>query len=127
VRSAHLQCPCFSPKWDNKVAQGRPEVHKNKFVTKSASFKLPMVLALAAKGIQCFDCPYYAASNGDIPRSFDCLALFDHYINNGQFEGRPFRCDSPVSTSVNLSWQAIEENKVQKRQGVHVSRAVVLM
>ena len=72
--------------------QGRPEVHKNKYVTDAPSFKLPLVLAAAAKGMACFDCHYYAAHNEDMPRSFDCLALFDHYINHGQFEGRSFKC-----------------------------------
>jgi hypothetical protein len=74
------------------MLQGRPEVHKNKYVTNAASYKLPQVLAAASKGIQCFDCPFYAAENEDIPRSFNCLALFDHYINHGQFEGRAFKC-----------------------------------
>lgn len=85
-------------------------MHKNKFVTNSASFKLPMVLALAAKGVECFDCPFYAASNGDIPPSFNCLALFDHYINNGQFEGRPFRCGLSASAMICVSRQA-QRNK----------------
>jgi hypothetical protein len=80
--------------------QGRPEVHKNKYVTNAAAYKLPAVLAAAAKGMQCFDCGYYAATNDDIPRSFDCLHLFDHYINHGQFEGRSFRC-APASRGAN--------------------------
>lgn len=70
-------------------------MHKNKYVTDAPSYKLPHVLGAAARSMACFDCPYYAAQNEDIPRSFDCLALFDHYINHGQFEGRPFRCARP--------------------------------
>ena len=74
------------------ATQGLPEVHSNVYETDGAQFKLPLVLAAAAKGAACFDCPYYAQSNPDIPETFDCDALFDHYINHGQFEGRPFKC-----------------------------------
>lgn len=71
--------------------QGHPEVHRNRYVTDVAVYKLPEVLAAAARGIDCFDCKFYADYNADLPASFDCLSLFDHYVNNGQFEGRPFR------------------------------------
>lgn len=67
-------------------------MHRNVYDTDAARFRLPFVLSAAAIGPACFDCEYYAAANPDIPTAFDCEGLFDHFINNGQFEGRDFKC-----------------------------------
>jgi hypothetical protein len=78
------------------VMQGRPEIQKNIYATdptRNSEYKLPMVLTEAARSIGCFDCEAYARENEDLPQSWDCRSFFDHYINYGQFEGRPYRCD----------------------------------
>lgn len=72
--------------------QGSPEVHTNAYVEDGARFQLPVILSAAAQGIECFDCPFYAVHNNDLPETQDCSALFSHWINFGQFEGRPARC-----------------------------------
>jgi hypothetical protein len=66
-------------------------VHKNAYATDAAEYKLPMVLAEAARSVDCFDCVAYLENSPDLPRAWDCPTLFNHYINYGQFEGRPFR------------------------------------
>jgi hypothetical protein len=75
-----------------QLEQKVPDIHQNRYVTSGAEFKLPSVLAAAAQGIECFDCEFYRLSNSDFPPGFTCQQLFDHYINNGQFEGRSYRC-----------------------------------
>jgi hypothetical protein len=118
----HADALNMTNKQGKQLVQGRAEVHENKFVTTNLSSvsKLPMVLALAAKGIECFDCPFYATSNVDLPPFFDCFALFDHYINYGQFEGRVFRCDSSVYRVLHFSRQVHNKRR-------HLTRADVSM
>jgi hypothetical protein len=58
----------------------------------SLAEKLAKTLAAAAQPSNCFDCPYYLQKNPDLPQDFDNLTCFQHFVNNGQFEGRPFRC-----------------------------------
>ena len=43
--------------------QGRAAVMANEGVAESAFLKLPMVLAMAARGPQCFDVDYYMRRN----------------------------------------------------------------
>jgi hypothetical protein len=71
--------------------QGNPDIKKNRYVSDGPRYKLPGVLQAALKGMDCFDCSYYRSQNPDLPPMWSCLQFFDHYINNGQFEGRNFR------------------------------------
>lgn len=74
--------------WVSIRTQKEPEVLANRYADKPAPYKLGGVLAAAAQGAACFNCDYYRKHNTDLPASFDCSAMFDHYVNHGQFEGR---------------------------------------
>lgn len=65
----------------------------NDYVTNTAQYHLPLVVTAALQGLQCFDCDYYRQASQDLPAEFTCNQMFEHYINNGQFEGRAYRCD----------------------------------
>jgi hypothetical protein len=77
------------------LLQGHPEVLKNSYVADSLEYRLPLVLAEATKPLECFNCVAYYEKNPDLPRSWDCRTFFEHYVNYGQFEGRPFEYVSP--------------------------------
>ena len=76
--------------------QGHPEVQQNEYIQHTAMWRLPRALATAATAADCFDCAFYAAQNSDLGHDLDCLELFAHYVNSGQFESRPMRCDAPL-------------------------------
>lgn len=84
------------PVFDNM--QGMPEVQANAYEASEASFKLGKVLAQAANGLECFDCEDYRQSNVDLAGMLECSDLFSHFLNYGQFEGRPHRCAHVQST-----------------------------
>lgn len=84
--------------------QGEPEVQNNMYKVNPAPFRLPQVLLAAAKGSECFDCAFYLGHNRDLVPAFkaspmQCVLLFNHWINYGQFEGRPSKyapCSRPL-------------------------------
>lgn len=82
-------------------------MQNNKYKVNPEPFRLPQVLLAAAKGSECFDCDFYLQNNKDLGPAFksspmQCILLFNHWINYGQFEGRPSKyapCLSCVSRS----------------------------
>ena len=43
---------------------------------------------MSMRGSDCFDVEFYKKHNQDIPEE---EATWEHFVNQGQFEGRPFR------------------------------------
>ena len=54
-------------------------------------FRLGKALTMAMRGSACFDFPEYRARSRDLPPDIPDAGLWDHFIHDGQFEGRPFR------------------------------------
>ena len=51
---------------------------------------------MGMRGSECFNLTYYQISNADMPIQD---ATWQHFINQGQFEGRPFRYSSVIRAS----------------------------
>lgn len=75
-------------KWKKAAAAS---IGTNDYVTRPARYQLPHKLAVLARGMDCFDCDYYIRVNLDIPRTWNCVQAFNHYVNAGSLEGRKAR------------------------------------
>ena len=51
---------------------------------------------MGMRGSECFNLTYYEISNADMPVH---EATWQHFINQGQFEGRPFRYSSVINSN----------------------------
>ena len=79
--------------------QGNDAVLKNPTSSKRLEQRAPLILQMAAVGLDCFDCSYYRARNADL--SFQtCWEAWTHFINFGQFDLRPSRCAPSPSLEI---------------------------
>lgn len=65
-------------------------INDNAYTSQKYVFRLPRMLTTLLRGPSCFDFEYYKKRSKDLqalPKSH----LWPHFINDGQFEGRPFR------------------------------------
>lgn len=63
---------------------------------KRSSYRLGKMLTMAKRGSRCFDFAFYAAKSHDLPAAWPQNQLWTHFVHDGQFEGRPFRCCSAI-------------------------------
>ncbi|KAK9841148.1 hypothetical protein WJX74_000759 [Apatococcus lobatus] len=66
------------------------EISSNEWVANADKFRLPKMLGLQALGSSCFDWQKYLHHNKDLA-AFPPPVLFQHFVFNGQFEGRQYR------------------------------------
>ena len=64
--------------------------NSNEYSQKRSFFRLPKMLSMARRGGHCFDFAFYKARSRDLP-AWPNDALWQHFVRDGQFEGRPFR------------------------------------
>lgn len=78
-----------------KAAPSKTSIIDNEGVAESQFLKLPKTLHMSTMEHQCFDTGYYMLRNPDIPARFAVdpspNSAFDHFLNFGQWEARPFR------------------------------------
>ena len=71
--------------------QGVPgAINSNDYATHRASYRLAKVLVMRLRGSACFDFEYYRSRSRDLS-SWPHAQLWDHFVQDGQFEGRSFR------------------------------------
>lgn len=72
--------------------QGTSEVQRSPVVEQLAELQAPLIIQMAARGLNCFDCEFYKQHYEDIA-PMSCWDAFIHFINQGQFEMRVHRYD----------------------------------
>lgn len=74
------------------------DVSKNDFSVKRGLYNLPNLLVGLRRGLRCFDCKFYKNSNPDLPKAWTCRQAYEHYINDGDIEGRKARYTCPIKS-----------------------------
>lgn len=69
-------------------------VNTNDYKDKRSFYRLSKMLSMWRRGPRCFDFPFYTSRSKDLP-PLPNDALWRHFVYDGQFEGRPFRCAQP--------------------------------
>ncbi len=73
------------------ILQGVPgAINSNDYADHRASYRLAKVLVMQLRGSACFDFEYYRSRSRDLS-SWPQPQLWDHFVQDGQFEGRSFR------------------------------------
>lgn len=76
-----------------QVAEGA--ANENVYDKKRMSFRLGRAITMMLRGNSCFDFTLYRARSRDLPGDRTDEQTWDHFVHDGQFEGRPFRCCMP--------------------------------
>ena len=80
-----------APLTQRMTFQGVPgAINSNDYATHRASYRLAKVLVMRLRGSACFDFEYYRSRSRDLS-SWPHAQLWDHFVQDGQFEGRSFR------------------------------------
>ena len=58
---------------------------------RKASYRLSKAIAMLIRGPACFDHELYRAKSADLAELTDNKELWEHFVSDGQFEGRVFR------------------------------------
>ncbi|EIE24703.1 hypothetical protein COCSUDRAFT_14419 [Coccomyxa subellipsoidea C-169] len=74
----------------SNVAEGA--ANANVYDKKRMSFRLGRAITMLLRGNSCFDFNLYRARSRDLPGTMTDEQIWDHFVHDGQFEGRPFRC-----------------------------------
>ena len=91
------------------ASQGVPgAINSNDYATHRASYRLAKVLVMRLRGSACFDFEYYRSRSRDLS-SWPQAQLWDHFVQDGQFEGRSFRWGG-MSASLDSPLQAPEHD-----------------
>ena len=69
----------------------RHDVLSNMWEHDAMPIKRQRIAYVQSRGPGCFDTTYYLAKNQDLQVIPTPLQLWDHFVTNGQFEGRSFR------------------------------------
>ena len=84
-----LPSRCLTP------MQGAPgAAAANAYAQNRMAFKLGKALTMAARGSACFDFEEYRERSHDLPAGLPDDKLWEHFVHDGQFEGRHFRQDA---------------------------------
>ncbi|KAL0053416.1 hypothetical protein WJX82_005424 [Trebouxia sp. C0006] len=83
--------------WMAAVDKKMQDVTSNAYVTDAESIRAPKIALLRGRGPVCWDAAFYLEHNPDLPQGGVSTAAqaWEHYVGNGQFEGRAsrFTCD----------------------------------
>lgn len=91
VQWQNSPCSCRGIQ-QKECVQGLPgAVNSNDFADHRAAYKLAKVLMMQRRGSSCFDDDFYRSRSHDLP-DWPPAQLWGHFVHDGQFEGRPFRC-----------------------------------
>jgi len=109
--------------------QGNGTVLANPVHSNLWEHRAPLILQMAAAGLECFNCTYYKSENEDIADQ-SCWDLWTHFVNFGQFEVRPVKCAPTPHTLTAPSFAALAEMCLaqavqQVAAHVHCSRHVL--
>lgn len=78
-------------------ASGSPDIASNAFVNDAWEVKGERLIYMNARGPGCFDFRFYVAHNPDLAdQAGNPLALWEHFLLLGQFQGRLHRFSCPV-------------------------------
>ena len=61
------------------------------YKSRKSSYRLSKTIAMLLRGRACFDFDLYRAKSVDLAALPDNDALWNHFVRDGQFEGRVFR------------------------------------
>ncbi len=90
-RVPYMQAAAAYDRWYTAMDTG-----DNDFVAKRSTYNIPKLLVGLRRGLRCFDCRFYKNANGDLPKTWTCRQAYEHYINDGDIEGRKARFLCPM-------------------------------
>lgn len=83
------------------LQEGGREVNSNVYRDRKPSYRLSKTIAMLIRGRACFDFDLYRSKSADLAALPDDDALWNHFVKDGQFEGRVFRYASlPLSAAM---------------------------
>ena len=65
-------------------------VNSNDYIQRRSAYRMAKAIVMERRGGRCFDFPFYRARSKDLPPLAE-PQLWQHFVKDGQFEGRPFR------------------------------------
>ena len=74
------------------IMQGSPTAAvTNVYEQNRMAYKLGKAITMALRGSACFDFQLYRERSHDLSAEIPDEKLWEHFVHDGQFEGRPFR------------------------------------
>ena len=74
------------------LQDGEGGVNTNLYNDRKSSYRLSKAISMLIRGPSCFDFNFYRSKSADLAVLTDEDKLWQHFVRNGQFEGRVFRC-----------------------------------
>ena len=74
-------------------------VNSNDYIQRRSAYRMAKAIVMERRGGRCFDFPFYRARSKDLPPLAE-PQLWQHFVKDGQFEGRPFRWVWPAVSRV---------------------------
>lgn len=71
---------------------GSEDVNTNAYKDKKSRYRLSKAITMLIRGPACFDFDLYLSKSADLAAMTDREELWEHFVRDGQFEGRVFRC-----------------------------------
>lgn len=92
-KRAHKMPHTGAVRWWTCPPQGAPgAATSNLYARNRMAYKLGKALTMALRGSACFDFQEYRERSRDLPANLPDDKLWEHFVHDGQFEGRHFRC-----------------------------------
>ena len=90
------------------------ESNRNTFDKARFSYFLSKGITMSMRGSKCFNIEYYTVSNPDLPPE---ARTWDHFVSQGQFEGRPFQftCENEFSYPAE---EVLKEATIRARKAI---------
>ena len=79
-------------RYSHWVSDHDDDIRLNEYTKKKKYLREVKVLGMRARGDTCFDYDFYRERNPDLP-AWGMKQLWEHFVKNGQHEGRQFRFD----------------------------------
>lgn len=73
------------------LQDGEGAVNSNLYKDRKWSYRLSKAIAMLIRGPACFDFDLYHSKSADLAALTDKDELWEHFVRDGQFEGRVFR------------------------------------
>jgi len=103
-------------KYSHWVSDHDDDIRLNEYTKKKKYLQEVKVLGMRAKGDGCFDYDFYRERNPDLP-AWGMKQLWEHFVKNGQHEGRQFRFDC-VMTAGKPSLHNSEQEEIAAKNAL---------
>ena len=73
------------------MQDGDGNVNRNLYRDRKSTYRLSKAITMLIRGPACFDFDLYRSKSADLAALPDNDMLWEHFVRDGQFEGRVFR------------------------------------